>query len=142
MRRILLTCLLLAGCRSNTTGPDGAVRITTDRTTYMPVDTVAITVRNDTDETVFVPHCAQRIILQVERAVPTGWVQHQQVNAPCPAMHPSGERPLAAGAVEAEAAIIAQEGVYRVRLLGRRGSEDFGGVAGTSRTFRVRWPPD
>lgn len=142
MRRTLLTCLLLAGCQSSSTGPDDHVRIATDRTTYMPRDTVTITVANRTDETVFVPHCAQRIILQVDRATQTGWLQHQQVNAPCPAMHPSGERPLAAGAIEVERVVIAEEGLYRLRLLARRASEDFGGVAGTSRSFRVRFPPD
>lgn len=135
--------LLAAGCSSSTAEVEGGVEILTSGLAYdvgAPIDTRIV---NNTGDVVYVAHCNFRISLLIEQRSAGTWQPYLQVNAPaCQDMGPMGERGIDAGATVMDTFQIEQAGEFRVKLYGRRASDDFGSIVSVSHPFMVRYPPD
>ena len=141
--------LLVLGCssstdvgvdlESNTTG----LEVSTARTAYNAGDPIDTRIVNHTGEVIFVAHCNFRISLLVERRSHDTWEPYIQVNgAACTGLHPAGDRSIDPGAAVAETFQIDAAGEFRIKLYGRRASEDFGSTVSVSPRFTVSYPPD
>jgi hypothetical protein len=134
--------LLAAGCSSSTEVGSG-VEILTTRLAYdvgAPIDTRIV---NNTADIVYVAHCSFRISLLIEQRSAGAWQPYLQVNAAaCQDMSPMGERGIDAGATVSDTFQIDQAGEFRVKVYGRRASNDFGSIESVSHPFIVRYPPD
>ena len=101
MRRIVVfLALLIGGCSESPTGHGGILWILTEKSQYASGEPINLTITNNFDENVYLPHCGHRISIVVERRHAFSWEDAQKVNGPpCPAIYESGTIVLRPGEV-------------------------------------------
>jgi hypothetical protein len=75
---------------------------------------VAVSIRNTSDDVVFLPRCGDHALPEIERRRGGAWVN--AAAAICPANLPMAPIPLGIGAVLRESVTVTQPGTYRLRL--------------------------
>ena len=135
--------MLVAGCSSGIAEVGDGLEVRTARRAYDVGAPIDIRIVNNTGDIVYVAHCSYRVSLLIEQRDTNTWRPYLQVNATaCQDMGPMGDLGIDAGATVVETFRIEQAGEFRVRLYGRRASDDFGSIASVSHAFMVRYPPD
>ena len=140
MIRAFTLMLLLAGCMNNspTSLFDARVEVTTDKDEYAIGDSVLVTIRNNSDRSIFLHHCDWRLSMLIERRIGSEWVEEMGIRGPiCPAILPSGRVAVASGGSESESVVVEQAGDYRLRMKAEAEDPAAGVLSLASNTFRV-----
>jgi hypothetical protein len=116
-----------AACGGLFTGPDGALRVRTDGTSFVRdaqgFAQVPFVVENRGADTVYLAPCGERVMVALDRLEQGRWVQHS--GDACPQLLVAGPFALAPGATHASVRGVTEPGVYRLRpgIHPRQGTE-------------------
>jgi hypothetical protein len=147
MKRVLsaLPFILLAACGSpfGSSGPELKVR--TEQEVYVAnpisfVSPVAFTVKNEGDESIYLPHCGE-VIVAVDRREGGDWRQAYAGGGICPAVYTSGPLEVQPGDSVRSVVSVGEPGRYRIRVRATDSPASSRFDEAVSNEFRVEYSP-
>jgi hypothetical protein len=147
MKRILsaLPFILLAACSSPFSSNVPELKVRTEQEEYVAnplsfVSLVGFTVKNEGDESIYLPHCGE-LIVTVDRREGSDWRQAYGSSGICQAVNTSGPLEVQPGDSVRSVVSVDEPGRYRIRVraTGSPGSSRFHETV--SNTFTVEYSP-
>jgi hypothetical protein len=147
MKKILsaLPLVFLAACTSpfGSGGPELQVRTEQEEYVASPISSVSsvgFTVKNEGDESIYLPHCGQ-VIVAVDRREGGDWRQVSGGGGVCQAISTSGPLEVKPGESVRSVVSVGARGTYRIRVRATEspGSERFDEAV--SNAFYVEYSP-
>jgi hypothetical protein len=148
MKRILsaLPFLLLAACTSpfGSKGPELQVRTEQEEYVVDPirfVSAVGFTVKNEGDESIYLPHCGDQVIVAVDRREGGDWRQVSGDGGICEAIYPSGPLEVKPGESVRSVVSVGARGSYRIRIRVTESPDSERFDQAVSNAFTVEYSP-
>ena len=121
---IVVSLALVSGCKQNMTEPLQSLIVDTDKSSYAPNETVAISLHNGSTLTAYFGHCDYRIGFCIEQKVNGSWSEKGSIALVCLAIYPVGVKAITPGTIITDWITIADSGIYRLKYpFGWRQSE-------------------
>lgn len=141
-----LPLVFLAACSSpfGSGGPELQVRTEQEEYVADPlrlISAVGFTVKNEGDESIYLPHCGDQVIVAVDRREGGDWRQVSGDGGICEAIYTSGSLEVKPGESVRSVVSVGARGSYRIRVRATESPDSERFDQAVSNAFTVEYSP-